>query len=106
MDSRKLNRVITIQRPSSAQDTVGQPASTWQVFRKVWADVLHENGAELIRADAETSIVKASFRIRYLRGVHASMRVLLDSTVYEIKAVLPDEQFRDKVHLVCEVVNA
>lgn len=33
------------------------------------------------------------------------MRVLHGETVYQIKAVLPDEARRDHVDLVCEVVK-
>jgi head-tail adaptor len=33
------------------------------------------------------------------------MRVYLDAVVYEIKAVLPDEETRDRLDLACEVVN-
>lgn len=60
---------------------------------------------ETIKADADTSSVKASVRIRRRTDVDAGMRVYLGAVVYEIKAVLPDEEARDRLDLACEVVN-
>lgn len=105
MDSRKLNRLITIRNSAPGQDAIGQPVQTWVVVAKVWADILFISGAESIRADKETSITKASMRIRRRTDLDAGMQVLFETTVYEIKAVLPNEQFRDKVDLSCEIVD-
>lgn len=87
------------------QDSAGQPLTTWVKVADVWADIRHKSGLETIKADAETSIVKASIRIRYRTGIDAGMRVLHGSRVYDIKAVLPDVATRQHVDLVCEVIN-
>ena len=88
-----LNNRVTIMQPSATQDTVGQPILTFTELATVWADIRHKSGLESIKADAETSVVKAS-----MRAVHGDV-------TYEIKAVLPDERERDKIDLLCEVVN-
>lgn len=105
MDSRSLNRRVTIKELAEGQDDIGQPIQTWNDVASVWASILHPNGAESIKADADVSIVKASIRIRRRTDVTPAMRVYHGSTSYEIKAVLPDEQNRDRLDLSCELLN-
>lgn len=105
MEAGKLNRRVTVKELSDSQDAAGQPVQTWADVATVWAHIRHLSGVESIKADADTSVVKASVRIRRRTGVDAGMRVYHGSTVYEIKAVLPDEESRERLDLACEVVN-
>lgn len=105
MEAGKLNRRVTVKELSDSQDAAGQPVQTWADVATVWAHIRHLSGVESIKADADTSVVKASVRIRRMAGVDAGMRVYHGSTVYEIKAVLPDEESRERLDLACEVVN-
>lgn len=104
MDIGKLNRQVTIQRPDAGQDSIGQPAQTWAPLATVFANVRQLSGIETIRAGAESSTVKASIRIRYRADITTAMRVVQGSTVYQIKAVMPDEGGRQFVDLACEVL--
>jgi SPP1 family predicted phage head-tail adaptor len=104
MQSGKLNRRITIQQLSAGQDEIGQPVQTWSNVATVWADIRHQSGMETIKADAVTSTVRASIRIRYRSDLNSGMRVLHDSTAYNILAVLPDLARKEYVDLACEVV--
>lgn len=105
MQIGRLNRRITVQQPGSTQDAVGQPVATWADFATLWADIKTAGGLETIKAGADTSVVKASIRVRWRTDLTAAMRCLADDgTVYEIKAVLPDVAGRRHVDLVCEVV--
>jgi SPP1 family predicted phage head-tail adaptor len=105
MDAGRLNRLVTIQSLQSGVDEIGQPVTTWVTLADVWANVLHLSGVETIKGGAEASSVKASIRIRYRTDVTAAMRVMLGSTVYQIKAVMPDEAGRRYVDLACEAIN-
>lgn len=101
-----LNRQVKIQRLTQIKDGIGQIIGTdWTDVATVWANIRHTSGMESIRAGAETSIVKASIRIRYRAGIDASMTVLHGATTYQIKAVLPDESGRVYLDLVCERVS-
>lgn len=106
-DPGQLNRRLTLQAPSATQDAIGQPLDTWTDVATVWADVRHPNGLQALKADAPTSTVRASIRIRWRTGVTAAMRALdvASGTVYAIRAVLPDVQTRAHIDLVCEVVT-
>ena len=105
MKAGSLNTRVIIKSVSSTPDAIGQPTNTWSTLATVWADVRHLNGSESIKADAQSSIVKASIRIRRRTDVTAAMRVYVGSVIYEIKAVLPDLQHKERLDLVCEVVN-
>jgi SPP1 family predicted phage head-tail adaptor len=100
-----LKNRVTFKQLTSGQDEIGQPVQTWTDVATVWADIRHLSGVESIKADAETSIVKASIRIRRRTGLNAGMRAYFGTVIYEIKAVLPDEQSRERLDLSCEVIN-
>lgn len=106
MEIGKLSTRLTLQQPSSSQDTLGQPLATWSDVATLWCDVRHASGLQSIKADADTSTAKASIRIRHRPGVTAAMRLVEQGTgtVYKINAVLPDAR-KSFVDLVCEVVT-
>jgi SPP1 family predicted phage head-tail adaptor len=110
MRAGRLNALVVIQRPAAGQDSAGQPNVGFVNLDaagdgSTWAQIRHLNGLETLRAGAAPSVVRASIRIRYRTDVTARMRVVYGSTVYEIKAVLPDEERKQHVDLVCEVVG-
>lgn len=105
MYAQQLRSKIVIQSLTSTRDEIGQPINEWQDVATVWANIRYLSGTESIKADAEASVARASIRIRYRTGLTAAMRVKHGDTVYQIKAVLPDEARREHVDLVCEVVN-
>lgn len=100
-----MNHRITLLRRQAGSDAVGQPVTDWVPVRKVWGHVLFQTGAEVLRAGAETSIVKASIRIRAASDIEASWRASYKQWTFEIKGdPLPDKdpQF---MFLVCESVK-
>lgn len=111
LNAGSLNSRVAIKYLAAGQDDVGQPVLTWTHLitdtadNSVWANIRHPTGAESSLADKDTSITRASIRIRRRTDVTPAMRVYYGSTVYEIEAVLPDEQDRDRVDLLCEVIN-
>jgi SPP1 family predicted phage head-tail adaptor len=104
MRAGSLNNLITIQQLAAGQDEIGQPVQTWSDFATEWADIRHQSGLETIKADAVTSTVRASIRIRYRSDLNSGMRVLHGATAYNILAVLPDLARKEYVDLACEVV--
>jgi len=105
-DPGRLNRLVQIQRRTSAQDAIGQPLDTWTSIAAVWADIRQPSGLAAIKANAEVSVVQASIRIRYRTDINAGMRVVHGATVYSISAVLMDVSGRQWIDLVCQVVDA
>lgn len=105
MGAGQLRDRITVQRMSGGEDEWGTPLPTdWQDYAKVWANFKHLTGSESIRSSADTSIVKASVRVRYRPDIDATMRVQYLGFAYDIEAVLPDDR-RVMMDLICKRVT-
>ena len=103
MRAGTLKNWVTIQRPGTIKDELGQLMPGWLVLDSVWADIRFQSGLEMARADTTVSVLKASIRIRQRTDVLANMRVVDDEgRIYEIKAVVPNKQSRQFIDLVCE----
>lgn len=100
-----LNTRIEIQHRTLLQDKYGQRIESWATFAKVWADVRHISGIESIKGNVESSEVRASVRIRYIKNVMAAMRVIIGDEVYEIESVLSDIKYKEYIDLTCRVLN-
>ena len=105
MKAGMLNSRISIQQLSTGTDAIGQPVTTWADFASVWANIRYLNGIETVKADAQTSVVKASIRIRRRTDITPAMRVTYGVTTFQINAVLPDEQGREHIDLSVEVIT-
>lgn len=95
---------ITIQKPGGTSSWGNPDPDGWSNHVSVWANVRHQSGAESIRSGADTSIARASIRIRWRTDITAAMRVIHTGVVYEIDAVLPGQR-RDFVDLTCKRVG-
>lgn len=90
---------------SEGQTASGRPSKDYVLVREVWANVQFQTGAEVMRAGAEASVVKASIRIRACSDVDADWRVIYKNWTFDVKAPpLPDKdpQF---AFLTCEAVK-
>lgn len=96
-----MNDRIEILAATSTADVAGQPIKTWAQVANPWADVRFQTGAEVIRAGAETSVVKVSIRI-HATAVDETMRVVHKGKTYEVKSALPDSKDTRFMFLVCE----
>lgn len=101
-----MNDRITPQRRVEGEDTLGGPLDRWDDLSSRWAHVKFQTGSEVIRANAETSIVKASIRVRATQDLDAGMRVKFKQWVFELKGPpLPDDRDPRFMFLVCEAVK-
>jgi SPP1 family predicted phage head-tail adaptor len=96
-----MNDRITLRR-SAGKDKIGQPIDAPADIATVWADVLFQSGAEVMRAGADTAIVKCSIRIRARPDVDTGVSVLFKAKVYDVKSALPDSRDSAFTFLVCE----
>lgn len=99
-----LDRRVTIQQRDTGRDVIGQPVNTWVTVAMLWANRRFASGLETIKAGAETSIVQASYRVRYTTGLDAGMRLEDGSELWDIQAVLPDRA-AGRIDLVCKRVS-
>ncbi|MGO4479980.1 phage head closure protein, partial [Massilia sp. 2TAF26] len=72
----QLRHKVQIQERSASTDDFGQPLESWNTIASPWADIRNLNGLETVKGGADTSVVRASIRIRYRTGLSAAMRVV------------------------------
>jgi SPP1 family predicted phage head-tail adaptor len=97
-----LNSRIKLQAPGQTNDEIGQPVAGWTDVAEVWANIRYLSGTETLKSDAPVSVARASIRIRRRAGLVANMRVLHETTIFDVKAILPNEQSREFIDLACE----
>lgn len=107
MKAGDLNRLITIQAKQSGADAAGQPVDIWTDVAQVWANIKGETGMASIRKTlprdgVAMSLDAYSFRIRFLTGIVAGMRVLYEGATFDILQVRMDYAGRVWTDLVCE----
>lgn len=91
-----LKHRITLLAQGSVRDDAGQPVGEWVEVRKTWANVLFNSGRETIRTEKWNWQPQASCRIRR-QAVSPDMRVMFRGAVYEITAMIPQDDFIDLV---------
>ena len=85
----KLDRKITIQLPIVGNNDSNEDEETgWDLFWRGWARVDEKTGGEYYRDDKLTAITIADFYIRYQRGILEKMRIIYNSRIYNIKAII------------------
>ena len=93
---------ILIQRPIQGQDEAGQPIDGWTDVGPDWADFRVLSGLEAIKADAVTSVTKASCRVRYREDLTPEMRAMVAGEAWGIVSIQPDVNKRRFVDIVLE----
>lgn len=102
MQAGRLDRQVTIERRTTVADPLGGAVVTWVPFATlIWANIRNITGAEAIRNGVQVGTTKSSVRIRYREDIDQTCRLLYRGQVYAIEQVLPDEQGRESVDLVC-----
>lgn len=87
MHPGQLDRTITIQTFTVAQDATGQPIQTWSTLAIVRASVLEVNARERFQALREVGVFSAVFTIRWLSGLNDRNRVIYDGKTYDIVGI-------------------
>lgn len=96
---------ITIQQTTQTQDDHGGIVDTWTVFALIHAAKEDLTGREFWAAQQVNAEIQTRFRIRYLAGVTAKMRIVYAGQVYDILAMQDPDGRRRELHLLCKAVN-
>lgn len=99
-----LDKRISFEQRTSAQDELGQPTETWTTTGYAWASILYPSGLSAIRANADVATIKVSIRIRYREDITEAMRIRHKTELFKINAVLPTRA-KGHIDLVCELVK-
>lgn len=72
----KMDRRITLQAKTEAQNSYGEPVPSWSEFATVWAQKIEMGGREYLASQQVAPEVVRRYRIRYLSGLNESMRLV------------------------------
>jgi SPP1 family predicted phage head-tail adaptor len=99
-----MNHRITLIKRGAGRDAAGEPVESWGDVATIWADVRFSSGAEVLRANSEIAVKRASIRIRARSDVDATWRARYQGVEFDIKSVLPDDD-RSFMFIVCEATK-
>jgi SPP1 family predicted phage head-tail adaptor len=86
--SARLNKRIMLMTPPTGQDAAGQPLVDPVEFGEVWAEVVDKSGDATVAADQLESVTRSEMLIRARSDLPAKLLVLYKSSLYDVKAVL------------------
>jgi SPP1 family predicted phage head-tail adaptor len=97
------NQLVTIQRPSTSKDALGQRTGAWvDVHADVWTRVRPARGRELFATGATLPETTVVFGMNYLADITPDMRVLWRGVPHAIVAPPVDvEAGRHTTELYC-----
>lgn len=109
MNPAKINKRITFQKKNNdALDGDGfeipESEAPYIDVVKVWAMAKTVNGGEYHEAAATQNERTTRWIIRYRTGLSEDMRVSYDGRIFEIEAILPDDELKKTLTVVCKEV--
>lgn len=94
MQAGRLRHRIALQRYSEGErDENGFPipgSAGWATESSMWGSVEGINGREFVAASAEQAAVTWRITVRHSDAITPDKRLLCDGRVFNIKAILPD----------------
>ena len=105
MRAGKLRQRLTIQQPTETRGPSGAALEAWREFARVWGAVEPLRGREFFAAQEIHSEVTTRIRIRYLAGITANMRILLDNRIFLIlHPPIDQEMGHREMQLMCREI--
>jgi SPP1 family predicted phage head-tail adaptor len=111
----RLDRRITLERKTTAQDALGHPVETWSdenrtppLNQQVWANRRDMTAAERFRANQELATLTSVFTIRWRAGVTSGdHRINDDGVIFDIEGgpAEPPNTRRQWLELTCTAVG-
>lgn len=98
----RLNKRITILKPSAEQDEYGEPIEGLTEVCKVWGAIEPLRGREYFAAQTENVDVTTRIRIRYRDDVDRTMVVRYKNIEFEVLHVLHPEYAKNELQLMCK----
>nr|WP_276557546.1 head-tail adaptor protein [Prosthecomicrobium hirschii] len=104
MRGGRLRTRVTIQQiVEGAPSPLNETAKTWATWREAYADVQFPRGRE-VPGENQAFIVNTvvcTFRFFEVRGLSETMRIVIDGTPYDIRAIRPGLDRRDATIVEC-----
>jgi len=100
----KLRHKITIEQPTLAQNTGGQPTAAWSTYKTAWARIESGGGGESKHYAEQLGLGQVLITTRYASGVTTDMRITHNGRTLNIDHVDdPDGRRRRLVIIAKEI---
>lgn len=88
MRSGRLDRHITLQRKTVAENSYGEPVETWKDLGTAWAEYLPVRGAERYASMQTVGEIEIKWRIRYRPGLTPIDRIVYKGRMHDVAGVI------------------
>lgn len=97
----RMDRVITFQQKEiTVNTTFNSEGSSWEFFKKKYAQILEQKGDEITQADKITFVHTTTFLVRYDGDLNVEMRIVFNGKVYEIISMTEPEGTRKSALII------
>lgn len=93
---------LYVQQENPVADTGGGSSIGWTTINTVWASIEPITGWERLQANKLTGSISHRIRMRYDNTITPSMRFLLGSRVFNIRAVMNVEERNKTLEIIAE----
>lgn len=101
MEAGRLRHPVTLEAPTRAANTFGEPVAAWSPVAEAWASVEPLSGRELWQAQQVQSQVSHRVRLRGPSDVAPDWRLRLEGRTFQVLTVLRREERTFEVELLC-----
>lgn len=105
MRAGKLKTFITIEKPTTDKNEVGESIKDFTKFSDAYSDVTNIGTKEKYFNARYENVDSKKFRIRFIPGVTTSMRIKLDDEYFDIKEVVDPYSNRRELLIAAQKVD-
>ena len=97
---------VEIQHPTSTNDAMGQPVTTWRTTQTRWAGVMPLTSREGFYAKSVRPELSHRITLRWFDGLEHGHRIKMDARIFDIASIINVEEGNHTLQVDCvEVVS-
>ena len=98
----RLKHKLVLQKELRMPDNMGGYIKSWQDIGELWAEIKPIGGLEMLFAGKNRASVTHKIWLRYRPGVDASMRLVYEARVFNIRSVFNIDERNDMLEVLVE----
>lgn len=106
IDAGKLRHKVVIERRTTEKDAAGQPKDTWVLVAKRRIALERSPGREAFAAAARIAKVPTFFKLRYVEGITAGMRLTVGEKHYDVKSAVDRTGLKRELEILADELEA
>lgn len=104
MRAGELRHRISVQRPITSRNEIGEEVVAWETAAVVWAALVPISGRELLQSNQPLGEITTRVRVRWenaIADINPKWRLLHGPTIYNVKSAFPKEMRRREIEIMC-----